>query len=122
MLNAAEAYGQTAKMAPADPREREANLLMKSATQLQQVKDNWAKGREDLSAALLYNRKLWTIFASSAADDDHPLPREIKQNIANLALYIFKRTTEIQARPAPEKLTVLININREVASGLFGRA
>ena len=119
MLNPAEAYGKTAKMAPGAPRELEGNLLIKAASQLQRIKEGWPDSKKELSGALLYNRKLWTIFAASAAEDNHPLPREIKQNIANLALFIFKHTASVEAKPAPERLDTLININRQIAAGLF---
>lgn len=119
MSNPAEAYGNTAKMGLGDPREHEASLLIKAASQLQRIRDHWAEPHPDLDPALVYNRKIWTVFAASAAEIDHPLPREVKQNIANLALFIFKRTAEIESQPAPEKLDSLININRQIAAGLY---
>lgn len=120
-----EAYKQTANMVTADPREFDATLLMKSAGQLQRLVDNWAQlDRRDLANALLYNRKIWTVYAASAADTAHPLPREIKQNIANLAVFIFKRTIEIEGsdKPEPSMLDALININRQIAAGLSQKA
>jgi len=119
MSNPAEAYGKTAKMAGGNPRDLEATLLIRAASQLQKIKDDWPDTPSDLDPALLYNRKLWTIFAASAAEADHPLPRDIKQNIANLAVFIFKQTAEIMLKPAPEKLDTLININRQIAAGLY---
>jgi flagellar protein FlaF len=62
------------------------------------------------------------VFVSSVTKDDNPLPKEIKEGIANLGLFIFNHTLEVQARPAPEKLTSLININREIAAGLREQA
>lgn len=120
-----EAYKQTANMVTADPREFDATLLMKSAGQLQRLADNWAQlDRRELANALLYNRKIWTVYAASAADTAHPLPREIKQNIANLAVFIFKRTIEIEGtdKPEPSMLDALININRQIAAGLSQKA
>lgn len=119
MSNPTDAYGNAANMAPIDPRENEATLLIKAASQLQRVREHWVEEQSELIDALTYNRKIWTVFAASAAEIQHPLPLEIKQNIANLALFIFKRTTEIEAVPAPEKLDSLININRQIAAGLF---
>ncbi|MCC0012183.1 MAG: flagellar biosynthesis regulator FlaF [Rhodobiaceae bacterium] len=114
---AAHAYAQTAKIT-VSPRKLEADLLMKSATRLQAVKDGWPGTQSDLRGALTYNRRLWTIFATSATADENPLPDTIKQNIANLGLFIFKQTMTLESEPAPEMLTSLISINREVAAGL----
>ena len=114
---AAHAYAQTAKIT-VSPRKLEADLLMKSATRLQAVKDGWPGTQSDLRGALTYNRRLWTIFATSATAEENPLPQSIKQNIANLGLSIFKQTLALESEPAPEKLTALIGINREIAAGL----
>ena len=117
MQNAAMAYNQTAKIT-SDPRELESSLLIRSASQLQNIKNNWDDKSDTLSEALMFNRKLWTIFVTSVTRDDNPLPLEVKNNIANLASFIFKQTLSVQAKPAPEKLTSLITINREIAAGL----
>ncbi len=53
--------------------------------------------------------------------EDNPLPREIKQNIVNLGLFIFKHSFALMIDTDPAKLQVLININREIAAGLRGR-
>lgn len=120
-----DAYASASKIAPRDPREFEATILTRAAGQLQRIRDNWTNETSAaLYDALLYNRRIWTVFASSAAENEHPLPREIKQNIANLAVFIFKRTSEIEAgsEPQPQLLDSLIMINREIAAGLYSRA
>ncbi|MDZ4382353.1 MAG: flagellar biosynthesis regulator FlaF [Parvibaculum sp.] len=125
MSKAHEAYASASRNAPKDPREFEATILTRSAGQLQRIRDNWDSEKMDtLHDALTYNRRIWTVFASSAAEKEHPLPREIKQNIANLAVFIFKRTAEIEAsrEPEPKLLDTLIMINREIAAGLYSRA
>ena len=117
---AAQAYGKVAKQT-ANPRELEADLLLKAAAKLQAVQDSWEQGKATLDEALLYNRKLWTIFAASVAEANHPLPREIRQNVANLGLFVMNHTVSVMADPKPEKLASLIRINRELAAGLLGR-
>lgn len=125
MSKALEAYASASRNAPKDPREFEATILTRAAGQLQRIRDNWEEEKHAaLHDALTYNRRIWTVFAASAAEKEHPLPREIKQNIANLAVFIFKRTNEIEAsrEPEPKLLDTLIMINREIASGLYSRA
>lgn len=86
------------------------------------IRDDWTNASTGaLDGALLYNRRLWTVFATSATRDDNPLPRPIKQNIANLALFVFNSTMSIQSDPQPAKLSPLISINREIAAGLRGQ-
>ncbi|ODN70770.1 flagellar biosynthesis regulator FlaF [Methylobrevis pamukkalensis] len=53
---------------------------------------------------------------------DNPLPADIKQNVANLGVFIFNHTMKTLIRPEPGKLTTLININRQIAAGLRASA
>ena len=115
--HATQAYQTTAKRT-GNPRDLEANLLSKSAINLQRIRDNWDDASSDLSAALKFNRKLWNVFLNSATNDENPLPTAIRQNIANLGLFVLTHTMKVEARPDPTRLDVLININREVAAGL----
>ncbi|WP_127753474.1 flagellar biosynthesis regulator FlaF [Devosia sp. 1566] len=115
----ARAYQQTAKVVE-NPRERESALLMKAAANLQRVKDEWPASFDDLAPALTFNRKLWTIFMSSVTRPDNPLPQDVRQNIANLGLYILNETREMMMQPQPQKLDALVRLNRQIAAGLRG--
>jgi len=120
MHSAAQAYGQVARKI-ASPRELEADLLLKAASRLQAVHDGWDGTRPQLTDALIYNRKLWEIFLGSVTEPSSPLPVEVRQNIANLGLFIMGQTMKIMGEPGPERLRSLISINREIAAGLLGR-
>lgn len=115
----AQAYQQTAKVVESS-REREAALLMKAAASLQKTKDEWPRSTEELLQTLKFNRKLWTIFMTSVTKDDSPLPDDVRQNIANLGLFVMNQTREIQLEPEPQKLDVLVRLNRQIAAGLRG--
>ncbi len=93
---------------------------MKAATRLQSIKDDWESRKKDLDEALTYNRKLWTILVSAVTRPENPLPKPIKENVANLGLFIFNHTLNVMAAPDPARLTVLVTINRELAAGLRG--
>ncbi len=119
MHHAAQAYGNVAKQT-SSPREMEANLLLKAAARLQAVSDAWGD-RDQIDEALLYNRKLWSIFLTSVTRADNPLPDLARQNIANLGLFVINQTLSLMSEPKREKLSPLISINRELAAGLLGR-
>lgn len=121
MHHGAKAYGAIA-LQTANPRELEAGLLLDAAARLQQIQDSWDSRHPELDAALLNNRKLWTIFMSSVASPDNPLPAGVRQNVVNLGLFVLKQTMATLANPRPESLRALININRELAAGLNNRA
>ena len=115
-----QAYRAVAKEI-ASPRELESSLLLKAAARLQAVVDSWDQNRSDLDGALLYNRKLWTVFLGSAMNDDNPLPVEIRQNVANLGMYIMSQTIAVTSDPKVEIVNSLVTINRELAAGLRGQ-
>jgi flagellar biosynthesis activator protein FlaF len=94
---------------------------MKAATRLQAIREDWDGRRAELDDALTFNRKLWTILVTSATEAENPLPPAIKTNIANLGMFVFERTVTLMLEPAPEKLSALVNINREIAAGLRGK-
>ena len=121
MQRAAQTYGAVAKQT-ANPRELEADLLLTAAARLQAIHDGWDAKRRELDAALVYNRKLWSIFVTSATSPENPLPANVRQNVANIGLFVLKHTLTVLANPKPENLHSLININREIAAGLLGRA
>jgi flagellar protein FlaF len=114
------AYARTVQQS-ASPREIEAQTLLMAARKLVEVQTNWNGADKRMHAALLFNRRLWTIFMSAAESNDNPQPIEVRQNILNLAVFVMQRTIEIQSSPAPEKLQSLIDINSNIAAGLSGR-
>lgn len=118
---AAGAYATHAQAHTPDQRELEARVLLKSAQKLQDLRDNWEQVTpETLDEILRYNRQIWLMFVDTAVEDDSPeRPIELRNNIANLGVFIFKRTLEILSDPKKEKLSILIEINREIAAGLM---
>ena len=76
---------------------------------------------DELHEALLFNRKLWTILLTAVTSEGNQLSAEIRQNVANLGVFVMKQTVDMTGEPHPEKLRPLININRELAAGLLGR-
>jgi flagellar biosynthesis activator protein FlaF len=95
---------------------------LKAASRLQAIHDSWDAERPTLGDALLYNRKLWSIFLTSVTSTDHPLPVAIRQNVANLGVFVMNRTLSMMQDPQRDQLGSLININRELAAGLLGRS
>ena len=121
MQHATKAYGAVAQQT-ASPRELEVQLLLRAASRLQAIHDDWDSANSTLDQALLFNRKLWTIFLTSVTSSENPLPAEIRQNVANLGLFVLNQTLNVMGNPQRERLPSLININRELAAGLRSSA
>lgn len=119
--SAAQAYARVAMTTPS-PRDIEAQALLKAANKLQDVVNNGEATFEQKFEALMFNRKLWTIFLSEALRDENPQPLDVRQNIANIGIFVLSQTTALQLSPQLEQIKPLIEINRNIAAGLSGRA
>ena len=119
--NAVNAYRQVDK-ATISGRETEARVLTEAALKLKRCQDQWeTSAREQiLDEALRYNQKIWSLFQSELEKDDNPLPQKLRIDILRLAAFIDKRIFEVMAYPSPEKLSIIININQNLAAGLRG--
>jgi len=71
-------------------------------------------------AAVRLNWRLWTIFQAELVGENSGVPLEIRQNMLTLCNFVDKHTINILAAPTPEKLTTLIEINRNIGAGLLG--
>lgn len=116
---AANAYA-TVEKHTASGRQLEASALFRAARALQAVQESWGgPGHEArLTDALKLNQRLWTFFQVELAAEGNPLPADLKANLIRLSTFIDRRIFEVMATPAADKLTILININRNIAAGL----
>jgi len=103
-------------------RETEARVLSKAALKLKNCQDNWqAEDRDEkLDEALKYSQRIWSIFQAELSKKENPLPVSLKRDLLRLSAFIDKRIFETMAFPSPEKLSIIIDINRNIAAGLRG--
>ena len=101
-------------------RELEASVLSRAGLMLKSVKDNWsAPGRDQkLLEAVKFNQKVWSFFQAELSDPENPLPKNLREDILNLSIFIDKRLFEVLAFPDPEKLAIVIDIDFNIAAGL----
>ena len=120
MSYAAQAYARTAQQT-SSPRETEAQALLKAARMLQDAMARLDEIDSGIQRALMFNRKLWSIFVGDALRDDNQQSIEIRQNIANIGVFVLSQSSALQIKPEVERLQALIDINRNIAAGLSGR-
>lgn len=122
MNHASNAYAKTARDT-ASPREMEAILLLKAAAKLQAVHESWKdKKPSGLDDALLYNRRLWTVFIDAVTRDGNGLPEAVRRNLAQLGMIVMGETFSLLTDPKPQQLASLIKINRGIATGLRSKS
>ena len=101
-----------------DQKSLEVRALLRTASHLNQIKENWDERKGELDEALEKNRRLWSIFAGAALDGSSPQGVDIKNNIKLLAALIFKKTISLMVNPVQTELQELIDINLNIAEGL----
>ncbi len=124
MYGSAKKAYEVGATATTSNREIEATALFKAARQLEACRETWEQpGHEErLEHALRYNQRLWTLFQAELARPDHPMVPALRRDLLQISVFVDKRTFEIMAGPSPEKLQALIDIDRNIASGLAVRA
>ena len=127
MQQKATDFYQRTRQKTAPPRELEAGLLLLAAAHLQSAiasgfdPGDPAKGQA-LARAMTFNCKIWTILATCAMRADSALPQQVRQELAELGLFVIGRTANLLQdfvnSAVTESVAVLIEINRTIASGL----
>jgi flagellar biosynthesis activator protein FlaF len=116
-----EAYKRTQKSTMSG-REIEASVLTQAAIKLLNCQDRWGTDGHDarIDEALRFNQLIWSIFQGELSKPDNPLPKKVREDLLSLSVFIDKRIFEVMAYPESEKITILININLNLAAGLKG--
>lgn len=114
-----QAYTKTQNLALSQ-RELEARALLKAASKLQALKENWDPSIAVIDEPLSHNRKVWAIFLASATDPDCHLPADLRANVIGLGRFVINQCMRILFEPNKDKLDLLIEINQNVAAGLRG--
>ena len=109
---------------PGMPTYTEAWALIESARRMAVATDyadqDNLKDRNKVRDALRLNWRLWTIFQSELTlESNDQMPDEVRTNMLTLCKYVDKHTVEALKDPVPEKIQTLVEINRNIASGLL---
>jgi len=116
-------YGRTPQ--PGNPTYSEAWALVEAARRMAvpitrgDVSQNQAL-RDEARGALRLNWRLWTIFQTElSVEDAGAVPDGLRGNMLNLCNFVDKQTVECINEPTTEKISALIDINRNIAQGLL---
>ncbi len=121
MYAGAQAYTRTAYTV-SNPRDLEAQLLLKAASGLQAVIDGKTTNPKQVFDALNYNLRCWKIFTTAAAEPSNPQADDVKQYVLNLGVFVMSHSLKQISNAAvdAEELKILVKINSELAAGLRG--
>lgn len=112
---------------PGNPASSEAWALLEAARRIAGVVQfgnfESAEDRKKIRDALRLNLRVWTIIQAEQTTqeaDGEPQLQDIRRNILTLCKFIDQHSLDAMIEPTPERLAVLININRNIAAGLLG--
>lgn len=117
--NIAQTYDQIDRQTMSG-RDVEIAVLMQAAKRLEECEQNWEKVVRNgkLLAALKYNQNVWSIFQAELEKEENPLPNKLRLDLLMLIRFLDRRILEVMHLPAPEKLKIVIDINRNIAAGI----
>ena len=109
--------------APGSPTYTEAWALVEAARRLAVAIESGPlespEVRKAVRDALRLNWRLWTIFQSELSAEESPVPVEIRQSMLSLCNFVDSHTVQAMAEPTADKIATLIEINRNIATGLL---
>ena len=91
--------------------------LLEMARRLERVR---VSDPDSIKDAVRLNWRIWTIIQAAMLDPQTEIPITVRSNLINLTNFIDKRSVELISKPLPDKLDVLVNINRQIGAGLMG--
>lgn len=109
---------------PGQPHYTEAWALIEAARRMADViKDGIPEDIKDRNAvrdALRLNWRLWTIFqAELSITVNADVSDDVRENMLTLCKFVDQHTAAILSDPTPESIITLVDINRNIASGLL---
>ena len=99
-------------------RGTEAEIFSKTTTSLKQAAAQGPAGFGALAQAILNNRRLWTVLAADVADDENPLPDELRAGVLSLAEFTNQHSSKVLS--GESSVDILIEINTALMRGLRG--
>ena len=78
------------------------------------------KDRNMVRDALRLNWRLWTILQAELTITVNPeMSDDVRENMLTLCKFVDEHTASILSAPTPESIITLVDINRNIASGLL---
>lgn len=112
---AQNAYGQTNRPVRT-PRGTEYEAVARITRRLKSAAASEPADMVEMAGAIFENRNLWTLFAADVADNDNPLPQDLRARIFALFEFTTVHSRKVLNREA--NADALVEINTAVMRGL----
>jgi flagellar protein FlaF len=105
-------------------REVEGEVLLKAALLFRRAQPT-LDGKiltKEAEEALDFNRRIWDVLRRGWSAEDCALPIEVRRNLLNLAVFMYKADMGFRTSPEASKLNGMIQVNETLAGGLGANA
>jgi flagellar biosynthesis activator protein FlaF len=109
-------YAEVIDDSPGEMRARE-RQAMDRAIELLRAAQGKPPGAREVVDALLYARRLWTIFMQDLGGAENELPPQLRAGLISIGIWMHKEIDRIRLGKAND-LTAMIEINEIVRNGL----
>jgi flagellar protein FlaF len=109
-------YAEVMQDAVADARERERQVLDRSAMLLSAARDKEKYGKEAIEA-LFYTRRVWVSFIEDLKNPENQLDIELRANLISIAIWILKECDRIRKRQS-NNYQGIIDVTTIIRDGL----
>lgn len=119
--NASQQNQEAQIPSPGSPTFTEAWALIEAArrmaTAIEHCNMEDMKQRNKVRDTVRLNWRLWTLFQAQLTVGDVEVPEDLRNNMLTLAKFVDNHTVETMKTLHADKIAILIDINRNIASG-----
>jgi flagellar protein FlaF len=109
-------YAEVLEESPKEARYRERKAIEHSIEQLTAAEAKGARSREAIEA-LLFVRRLWTLFLEDLARPENELPQALRGDLISIGIWILKEAEEIRLERS-KNFKGIVEVSRAIAEGL----
>jgi len=116
-----QAYAR-AEQKGVNPKQLERMAIAECTNRLIQAQENFQVGQAGYvpyAEAIKYNQKLWTYIQANIADNPEMGTSEVRENMLKVSLFVDQQSFEALCNPNPQNLSPLIDINKNISTGLY---
>jgi flagellar protein FlaF len=109
-------YAEVIEDSPQQMRERERDAIDRAVDLLREAQNAGARSAE-AHDALVYTRRLWTIFLDDLSSNGNDLPEALRAQLISIGIWVLKEIERIRTG-AVDSFADLIEINAIIRDGL----
>ncbi len=109
-------YAEVVEDSPQELRAREHDAVGRAVALLERAQEAGLRS-EETEQALIYTRRLWSIFLEDLSSKGNDLPEDLRAQLISIGLWIMKEIERLRAG-ATESFADLIEINAIIRDGL----